>query len=173
MTHVKIALAIACLLSIPCSAADKTIVINAINNDGIGNSIGSIRFSDTDDGMLIAPNLGNLSPGPHGFHIHANPDCSPAEKDGKKLAGLAAGSHFDPTKTNHHEGPEGQGHQGDLPALMVNEDGSATRVLVAPRLKVEDIVNRTVIIHEGSDNYSDEPKPLGGGGARIACGVIE
>jgi Cu-Zn family superoxide dismutase len=29
------------------------------------------------------------------------------------------------------------------------------------------------MIHAGSDNYSDSPKPLGGGGARIACGVIE
>jgi Cu-Zn family superoxide dismutase len=28
------------------------------------------------------------------------------------------------------------------------------------------------MIHEGGDNYSDQPKPLGGGGARIACGVI-
>jgi Cu-Zn family superoxide dismutase len=29
------------------------------------------------------------------------------------------------------------------------------------------------MIHEGGDNYADEPKPLGGGGARIACGVVE
>jgi Cu-Zn family superoxide dismutase len=29
------------------------------------------------------------------------------------------------------------------------------------------------MIHEGGDNYSDEPAPLGGGGARIACGVID
>ena len=28
------------------------------------------------------------------------------------------------------------------------------------------------MIHSGGDNYSDEPK-LGGGGARVACGVIE
>jgi hypothetical protein len=28
------------------------------------------------------------------------------------------------------------------------------------------------MIHEGGDNYADAPKPLGGGGARIACGVI-
>jgi Cu/Zn superoxide dismutase len=26
--------------------------------------------------------------------------------------------------------------------------------------------------HPNGDNYSDTPKPLGGGGARIACGVI-
>ena len=28
------------------------------------------------------------------------------------------------------------------------------------------------MIHAGGDNYSDEPQPLGGGGGRIACGVI-
>ena len=28
-------------------------------------------------------------------------------------------------------------------------------------------------IHVGGDNYSDQPAPLGGGGARIACGVVE
>jgi superoxide dismutase, Cu-Zn family len=30
-----------------------------------------------------------------------------------------------------------------------------------------------VVIHEGGDNFSDQPKPLGGGGGRIACGVIK
>ncbi|SSP59941.1 Cu/Zn superoxide dismutase [Acinetobacter baumannii] len=29
------------------------------------------------------------------------------------------------------------------------------------------------MIHAGGDNYSDSPLPLGGGGARIACGVIK
>ena len=29
------------------------------------------------------------------------------------------------------------------------------------------------MIHAGGDNYSDLPKPLGGGGDRIACGVIQ
>jgi Cu-Zn family superoxide dismutase len=28
------------------------------------------------------------------------------------------------------------------------------------------------MIHAGGDNYADQPAPLGGGGARIACGVI-
>jgi Cu-Zn family superoxide dismutase len=29
------------------------------------------------------------------------------------------------------------------------------------------------MIHAGGDNYSDHPKRLGGGGARIACGVVK
>jgi Cu-Zn family superoxide dismutase len=39
-------------------------------------------------------------------------------------------------------------------------------------LKLEDIAGRSIVIHEGGDNYSDSPQPLGGGGARVACGVI-
>ena len=32
---------------------------------------------------------------------------------------------------------------------------------------------KAVIIHASGDNYSDQPAPLGGGGARIACGVFQ
>ncbi|MCD3149108.1 superoxide dismutase, partial [Salmonella enterica subsp. enterica serovar Enteritidis] len=31
----------------------------------------------------------------------------------------------------------------------------------------------SLMIHKGGDNYSHKPAPLGGGGARFACGVIE
>jgi Cu-Zn family superoxide dismutase len=55
----------------------------------------------------------------------------------------------------------------------VAKDGTSTQPLVAPRLKLSDVNNRTVIIHEGGDNYSDKPKPLGGGAGRIACGIIQ
>ena len=37
---------------------------------------------------------------------------------------------------------------------------------------VKDFLGRSIMIHEGGDSYSDKPAPLGGGGARIACGVI-
>jgi Cu-Zn family superoxide dismutase len=40
------------------------------------------------------------------------------------------------------------------------------------RLGVDDLRGHALMIHEGGDNYSDQPKPLGGGGARIACGVV-
>jgi Cu-Zn family superoxide dismutase len=28
------------------------------------------------------------------------------------------------------------------------------------------------MVHAGGDNYADQPAPLGGGGARVACGTI-
>ena len=94
-------------------------------------------------------------------------------KDGKMTPGQAAGGHFDPKKTGKHLGPNGDGHLGDLPVLVVDKDGKATTPVVASRLKVADLKGHSLMIHAGGDNYSDTPKPLGGGGARVACGVVE
>ena len=45
---------------------------------------------------------------------------------------------------------------------------------MAPRITdLAALRGKTLMIHAGGDNYSDQPKPLGGGGARIACGVIQ
>jgi len=95
-----------------------------------------------------------------------------AQKDGSVAAGIAAGHHNDPAATGKHEGPNGTGHLGDLPVLAVDERGSATSAVIAIRLKMEDLKGRSLMIHAGGDNYSDLPEKGGGGGARIACGVI-
>ena len=94
-------------------------------------------------------------------------------KEGKAVAALAAGGHLDPSNTGKHEGPYGKGHLGDLPVLYVGADGKAMLPVLAPRLKVADLKGRSLMIHAGGDNYSDQPDKLGGGGARIACGVIK
>jgi len=94
-------------------------------------------------------------------------------KDGKAVPALAAGGHYDPASTGKHEGPYGNGHLGDLPALYVAADGKATLPVLAPRLKVSDIKGRSLMIHAGGDNYSDAPALLGGSGARVACGVVK
>lgn len=123
--------------------------------------------------MLFTPALNGLPPGVHGFHIHENPSCDAAEKEGKPVPALAAGGHFDPAGTKVHAGPYADGHLGDLPALYVTDDGKATTQVLAPRLKkLREIKGHAIMVHAGGDNHSDSPAPLGGGGARIACGVI-
>ena len=173
MRTTRLILIAALLTAAQAMAAEKIVVVNAISEEGVGKIIGTVKLSDSDAGLLIDPDLGELSPGLHGFHIHEKPNCGVADKDGKKIAGLGAGGHYDPHKSAKHEGPEGHGHHGDLPALEVKDDGSATKIVVAPRLKLSEITGRSLMIHEGGDNYSDAPKPLGGGGGRIACGIIE
>ena len=59
-----------------------------------------------------------------------------------------------------------------MPTLYVDENGKATQPVFAPELELEDIEGRAIMIHAGGDNYSDSPKALGGGGERVACGVI-
>ena len=54
-------------------------------------------------------------------------------------------------------------HLGTLPNVVVAPDGSATEAVIAPRLLLADLVNRSIIIHATRDDNS----------ARIVCGVFK
>jgi len=154
------------------SAVD--IPMKLVTADGVGSPIGTITATDTAKGLQFVPALTGLPPGEHGFHLHAKASCEPGpdpDKGGSAAAAFSAGGHFDPAMTGKHEGPEGTGHQGDIPYLVVAADGRATKPVIAPRLKLSDLAGHALVIHAGGDNYSDQPTKLGGGGGRIACGV--
>lgn len=151
---------------------EKVVTLYRTAENGTGDTVGTVTLKDTIYGLLLTPNLANLAPGMRGFHIHENPSCSPAEKNGRTVPGGAAGGHFDPLDSNSHEGPYGDGHLGDLPPLYVAPDGTATTPVLAPRLRLRFVRNRAVMVHLRGDNFSDEPVALGGGGPRSVCGVI-
>ena len=154
-------------------AASQEVTINKVGLDGKQESIGTVVISETDDGLLFTPNLKSLPAGLHGFHVHENPSCATADKDGKPTPAAAAGSHYDPASTGEHLGPYGKGHLGDLPGLYVNAQGVADYPVLAPRIKtLAEIEGRALMVHAGGDNNSDQPEKLGGGGARVACGLI-
>jgi Cu-Zn family superoxide dismutase len=155
-------------------AATVTATVNKIDQSGVGSAIGTLLLEDTSGGLRITPDLSGLPPGDHGFHVHANPDCSPGEQNGTKVAGLGAGGHYDPMKTGKHLGPQStEGHKGDLPVLVVDAAGKAGQPVVAPHLTVAEVQGHAMIIHAGGDTYSDTPAPLGGGGARIVCAIVK
>lgn len=154
-----------CAVLFSSAYADETITMNLISQSGPVKPVGTVTVSQTKYGLMILPNLSNLPPGLHGFHIHEKPDCA--------NGGMAAGGHLDPKKTNKHLGPyNDNGHLGDLPILYVDKEGRATTPVVAPRVRLTDIKNRALMIHAGGDNYSDDP-PMGGGGSRLVCGIIQ
>jgi Cu-Zn family superoxide dismutase len=107
------------------------VTMRAVTANGEGGIIGMIVFQDTAKGLKIMPNLRGLTEGQHGTHVHENPNCGTADKDGKTVPGLAAGGHFDPDGAGRHEGPAGAGHLGDLPVLCCR-NGDAKRLGAAP-----------------------------------------
>jgi Cu-Zn family superoxide dismutase len=84
-----------------------------------------------------------------------------------------AGDYYDPAGTGRHAGPYGDGHPGDLPNLIGEQDGTVTIPVLAPRLMVKDIQNRALMIHAAPDRYAAHGHHRHGkGGARMYCGVI-
>lgn len=145
-----------------------------VSADGAGKMIGTVMVMASPNGLVFTPNLSDLPPGSHGYHVHETGSCAAADKDGKKVAAGGAGGHYDPSGSKQHLGPAGAGHLGDLPPLVVGGDGRATQAVTAPRMhSLADVKGKALMIHAGGDNYADKPAPLGGGGARIACGVIQ
>ena len=122
----------------------------------------------------ITATIRGLTPGAHGFHLHAVGKCEPDF--------AAAGGHFDPGPASNPD-PDANHpyHMGDLPNLVADRSGVArlktttTRVtLAAGPLSVFDADGTAIIIHGNPDQgKTGEPKSGLSGGPRIACGVIE
>lgn len=98
--------------------------------------------------------------GPHGFHIHENGVCEITDPDNPFAS---AGGHYNPTDQPHGN------HAGDFPVLFSN-DGYARMIFFTDAFKAEEVVGRSVIIHENPNDYRSQPS--GNAGKRIACGVI-
>jgi superoxide dismutase, Cu-Zn family len=160
--------------AVPAVAADLTVTMHKATQQGTGEDLGKIVISGSAGGALFKLDMHGLPAGPHGFHVHENGACGPTNMNDVRIPGGAAGGHLDPDHTNKHEGPAGEGHLGDLPVLIAEANGTATQTLTAPRIKdIEVLRKHALIIHAGGDTYSDTPSVLGGGGGRLACGVVE
>jgi Cu-Zn family superoxide dismutase len=166
-------LSVCSLLISTVALADITVDVHAVNENGVGASLGTVVISETAYGLVFTPALTGLPAGLHGFHVHEKPSCDAGEKEGKRVPALAAGGHYDPAGSKKHGAPWGDGHLGDLPALYVDANGVASNPVLAPRLKMADMKGRSLMVHVGGDNHADQPAALGGGGVRMACGVIQ
>ena len=94
-----------------------------------------------------------------GFHIHEGTDCGGNMAD--PLAG--AMSHYNPGGCGHPH------HAGDLPPLFGN-NGLALSLFLTNRFSIDQVIGRTVILHDHPDDFTTQPS--GNSGAKIACGVI-
>ena len=84
-----VALAITVFTTPAYADAQKMVIdLNLTDANGIGAAVGTVTLEDTEYGLLLTSELTDLVPGVHGFHVHTNPDCDPAMKDGKAVPGL-------------------------------------------------------------------------------------
>jgi len=156
-------------------ASDINVDMYAATPSGPGAHVGTVIIGNAGKGAVFSLDLKGMQPfTKHGFHIHENGICAPAEKDGKVVPALAAGGHWDPMHTGKHEGWQGQGHLGDLPRLEVDSKGQLSGKFTVPRITdISILKGLAMMVHLNGDNYADVPKKLGGGGARMFCGVIQ
>ncbi len=139
----------------------------AVLHSAIGSSVrGVVTFTRVADGVRVVADLEGLTPGDHGFHIHAFGDCTAADA-------ASAGGHFNPTG-HPHAGPEAeQRHMGDLGNLTADAEGKAHYDRVDKHLALDGpyaIIGYGVIVHEKFDDLKTQP--TGAAGGRVACGVV-
>jgi Cu-Zn family superoxide dismutase len=139
--------------------------------DSAGNVRGFADFTEDAAGRVhVSVHVQGLTPGQHGLHLHAVGACAPDF--------AAAGGHFNPGAHQHGLANPAGPHAGDLPNLEVNPAGvgrlnaAVERVtLSAGPLSLFDLDGSAIVIHAAPDDQLTQP--IGGSGARIACGVIE
>jgi superoxide dismutase, Cu-Zn family len=128
---------------------------------------GLVMFHQMPGHVMVHARVTGLKPGAeHGFHVHETGHCASAD-------GQSAGGHFNPDGKPH--GPQdGPHHAGDMPSLKADARGVADQrfMLTGPSVQAgaTSVVGRSVIVHEGPDDYTTQP--TGNSGGRIACGVI-
>lgn len=128
------------------------------------NIQGEVHFYGVHGGTIVTVHITGLpensSGNFYGFHIHEGRSCTGNTADPFK----DAGGHYNPEKKPHPY------HVGDMPVLMGNK-GIVWCEFYTDRFFPEDIIGRTVIIHDMPDDFRSQPS--GDSGTKIGCGVIK
>ena len=144
--------------------------------DAAGATVGWVRLVEDATGVVhVNVKVEGLASGKHGIHIHGVGACSPTF--------AAAGGHYNPLGYQHGLLNPSGAHAGDLPNLIVNEDGMGRLdaktqgvTLSAGPTTLFDLtpgaVGSSFIIHANEDDQLTDATN-GNSGARIACAVIE
>lgn len=116
-----------------------------------------------------------LTPGKHAVHIHEKGSC---DCDGFKCAG----GHFDPGPNGNSDADANHGyHAGDLPNIIINQDGNGELQAITTRVTLSDgpvsilhyVEGTSLMIHGKEDPHTPGQTGSGhSGGPRLACGVI-
>lgn len=132
-----------------------------------GKAAGKATAAAMNGSVMLTLQVEGLPPGQHGVHVHMTGKC-----DAPKFE--SAGAHWNPAGMQHGlEAPKGQ-HAGDMPNLVVEENGRGT---LAYQLKgatfagLMDGDGSAMVVHASADDQKTDPS--GNSGDRIACGIFK
>lgn len=140
-----------------------------------GKNVGTARLTENDKGVVtLTVNVNGLPAGTRGIHFHevgvADPKASPPFS--------TAGEHHNPTARQHGLNNPNGVHAGDLPNLVINDQGIGTLNTTTDRITLKagpttvfDANGTSLIIHTNTDDQVTDP--AGNTGGRIAGGVVK
>jgi len=152
------------------SAAEKDIFMVGVG----AKNMGSATLIDAPKGVLVRLDLQGLTPGWHGIHFHEKGDCSAVDF-------TSAGGHVhDATPVVHGLLNATANDKGDLTNIYAGADGTAKAEVYSDLVTLKggggkpsltDADGSALVIHASPDDLKTQP--IGGAGARVACGVIK
>ncbi len=138
------------------------LIANIKGNKNFPNINGLVEFYKLNVGVLVKVEIENLPHNNYGdffaMHIHNGESCKENENGEYENT-----PHFNFQNRTHPN------HEGDFPVLLSN-NGYAFMVFYTDRFNINDILNKTIFIHENADDYRTDPS--GNSGNKIACGKI-
>lgn len=159
-------------LPLGAGAASAQTEASAELRDQAGNVVGGVTLTGLGGEVRVQGSFRGLTPGFHGFHVHTVGQCAGTF--------TSAGGHLNPGGDTHPD------HQGDMPTLLVNPEGTASTEFTTNRFDLASLLDAdgsAIMVHAAADNYANipdrySPSPdamtlaTGDAGGRVACGVV-
>lgn len=129
---------------------------------------GTANFAVVNGKVQLTLQVSGATPGIHGVHLHAVPDCS-------SLDANSAMGHWNSSMMNHGLPTASPSHIGDCGNFEVAADGTGTLTVAKDEWTIGgdpnlDVVGHAIIVHASPDDGVTQMPP-GNAGARQACGV--
>jgi Cu-Zn family superoxide dismutase len=141
--------------------------------------VGFVKLSKQGGKVIVRGETEGLTPGFHGFHLHAIGQCV--------APFTSAGGHYNRSGVGHGS------HAGDMPSLLVLDDGTAEAQFATDNFTIGELFDAdgsAIIVHAAHDNFANIPTryqsttegvfgpdsatlATGDAGARVACGVVD
>ncbi len=150
-------------------AEAKRVTVNMESKSG-SQATGEVSFVEENGMVKMEAKFSGLKPGTHAIHLHESADCSAADAS-------SAGGHWNPTHEKHGKWGDADGyHKGDIGNFEADDNGDGRISMQTDEWCIgcgdenKDILGKSVIVHEGADDFTSQPS--GNAGGRVACGGI-